>query len=208
MAYDQTRWRPTYYSVIDAYVARNIKGEIMKQKQHAFFPDLFSEKKTYTGMADIEIPNRRHFHFLPLLSSGVWEGDEYLSYDPGFGDDIKKGLYTGENVTYFNIQLLAYMGCNPIVLLGTDFSFTVPKPAKIDPIYGEVYESSGEKNHFIKGYRSEGEKWTQPRMKEMQLSFSYAEEHLKARGVSLLNASRTTKLKDVPIRSLEQVLQQ
>ncbi len=194
LAYDKTIWRPKYYSIIDAYVAFNIQEEIERQTLPSFFP---------YGLA---LPRKPNFYYLKLIPEGIWDGRKYLTYKPGFSDNIELGVYGGECVTYFNVQILAYMGCNPIVLLGVDFSFIQPPTVGFDPSYGEVYAGQGEVNHFDPNYRPVGEKWTMPNLKEQELSFEFAEHHLRTSGRRLLNCSRQTKLSVVPRLSLEEVM--
>lgn len=196
LAYEKTAWRPCYYSVIDSHVLDNIRDEILKVEIPSFF---LSDLRNF-------FPHKSNFHYLKLLKDGIWENGKYLTYNPGFSDDVKFGIYAGENVTYFNIQLLAHMGCNPIVLTGVDFSFITPSPIRMDKNFGEIYSGSPNPNHFHKDYRPQGETWTQPNLKEMQLSFTYALTHLENRGISLLNASRKSALLDVPKVELEEIL--
>lgn len=195
LAYPKTLWRPTYYSAIDRYVIENIQDKIRGQDIPTFLPEHISGYKENTHVCAIK-----------LLSSGETSRGQYVKYKAGFSEDITKGVHGGECVTYFNIQLLAYMGCNRIILLGVDFSFDTPAPAYIDDIYGEVYTSNNENNHFTKEYRTNGELWTQPRFKEMQDSFALAYSHLNKKGVQLLNASRNTKLKTIPRICLDDVI--
>lgn len=196
LAFQNTEWRPTYYSVIDSYVLDNIKAEIEGIAFPTFLPDVFGAL----------VKPRADFNFLKLLSEGTWDGSKYLDYTPGFSNDITKGVYAGECVTNFNIQILAYMGCDPIVLLGVDFSFALAKEVATDPSYGTIYEAQGEVNHFHPDYRPKGEKWTMPNLHEQRASFAYACDYLSQHGRRLINASRKTKLDVVPRQNLEEML--
>jgi len=194
LAYKKTSWRPTYYTAIDEYVINNIKHEIAKQDQPVFLPIQFSD-----GWSDTE-----NVHFLPLLFSGK---DKKGVYQTGFSEEASQGFYGGQSVTYFNLQLLAWMGCNPIIMVGVDFCFDTPTESDKDPIYGDVYKSQNEVNHFDKNYRQRGELWTQPKYAEMQASFDFGNAALKQKGVKLINASRQSKLKNIKRMSLDDALE-
>lgn len=196
LAFDETKWRPTYYSVVDNYVKGNILDNINTVEVPSFFPAYFRNS----------LPPRKNFYFVPILNHGEWNGTKYASFEPKFSDDIATGIYAGESVTYFNIQVLAYMGCDPIYLLGVDFSFKATDPKLVDSGYGYIYEGGGEVNHFHKDYRPPGEKWTMPNLKEQELCFDYAAKLFASRHKSLYNASRQTKLTVIPGVTLEEAL--
>ena len=42
---------------------------------------------------------------------------------PKFSFDLRRVAYWGGTVSFFNLQLAAYLGCNPIVLIGFDHSY-------------------------------------------------------------------------------------
>jgi hypothetical protein len=188
LAYDSTPWRPTYYSIIDSFVAKQISPNIPNHQTASF----------YLNGLQPYIQNSSNTFFIKQISEGHFDGNQYLNYNPGFSSNILQGLFAGECVTYFNVQLLAYMGCNPIVLTGVDFSFTVPSDSSPDNSFGEIYNQPAAQNHFHKDYRPVGEIWTRPNLKEQQLSFTYAANYLHSKGKILLNASRATALQDVP----------
>ena len=47
---------------------------------------------------------------------------------------------------YYNIQLAAYMGCNPIYLIGVDLNYFIPSSAKVNGII--VTSTEEDNNHF------------------------------------------------------------
>ena len=97
-------------------------------------------------------------------------------------------------MTYWNIQILWYLGIREIYLLGVDHSFNVPQNKIKHDSYEYIIVSSGEKNHFDPNYRPVGETWTIPHLKEQEMAYDYASNFIKAKGGILKNASRKTKL--------------
>ena len=52
---------------------------------------------------------------------------------PKFSFDLRRVAYWGGTVSFFNLQLAAYLGCNPIVLIGFDHSYQVPVDQSREP---------------------------------------------------------------------------
>src|SRR6218665_2202914 len=50
---------------------------------------------------------------------------------PKFSSDFENKVYWGGTVSYLNIQLAYFLGCNPIYLIGFDHSYKVPDSSKI-----------------------------------------------------------------------------
>lgn len=181
LAFDQTEWRPTYYTVIDSLVVSNITKEIMNLQLSKIFPRWFQDEfgKDVNAM------------FVDIGIDWVDVGN----FRPGFSADIRDKVYAGECVTYFNIQLAYYMGCREIYLIGVDFSFLIPDKKIPDKGFEYILESNEEQNHFIKGYRPVGEKWTMPHLREQEMAFMYSKEYMDRHGGKVYNASRKTELK-------------
>ena len=81
------------------------------------------------------------------------------------------------------------MGCTEIVLIGVDHSYALPSVKQ-----GNYYLHEGEINHFHPDYRSTGEKWHQPNLEVLEVSYARARDTCAARGISVVNASRKTAL--------------
>lgn len=181
LAFDQTEWRPTYYTISDVVVAENNRKAIVK----------LPFDKIVTRQAQKCLSQDYSFLYFEMADE---LGDEIRTFRPVFSEDIVQCMGGGYSVSFVNLQLAYYLGIREVYLIGMDFNFTVPTQIKSHDIYGRVLISEGEKNHFISNYRQKGETWTTPRLDLMKIAFQLAKEKFEAAGGRIFNASRTTKL--------------
>jgi hypothetical protein len=174
LAFDQTSWRPTFYSCSDILVAKNNREEINRLDLVKVFGD---SVKVEFGDQD---------RILWLCEDG--------SPPQRFSEDCSRGVFGGFSVIYYQLQLAFYTGIRDVYLIGVDFSFDVPKPSGEKSIHGEVIVSHGEQNHFHKDYRKPGETWTMPRLDKQLQAFICAKDAFARAGGRIFNASRVTKL--------------
>ncbi|MCP5047679.1 MAG: DUF115 domain-containing protein, partial [bacterium] len=188
LAFDETDWRPTYYTVADHIVARNNKEEINSLKLKKIFAtsvwDIFKTQK------DVIFANRH-----------TKEGEKVW--------DITKGIRAGYSIINFDLKLANWMGIREIYVIGIDFSFDdrSVRTGKIEQ-GNEVIVSVGEQNHFHKDYRKAGETWTIPRLDKLREDFQVAKEMVESVGGKIFNASRQTKLDVWERVDLDEVLAQ
>jgi len=115
---------------------------------------------------------------------------------PLYSDDFSRRAYWGGTVLYMNIQLASYLGCNPIYLIGVDLSYQIPSSAKVE---GNIITSTeDDPNHFDATYFGAGKRWHLPETERMQRCIYSAYEHLRQRGVSLINATDGGNLQGLP----------
>ena len=180
LAYDQTDWRPTYYSVEDHLVLFNNRERIdTLQDSFKIFPANMRDFG-YHAADTLFIP------FLPPSSSKAPLSDPDF---PGFASDLTRGVFWGSTIVYTQIQMAVHMGCSVIVLIGVDHSYMLPKRKE-----GAVYIQKDEVNHFHKDYRKPGELWHQPNLPVLERSYARARQACEARGIRIVNASRKTEL--------------
>jgi hypothetical protein len=180
LAFDQTDWRPTYYSVEDHMVLENNRAQI----------------ENLSGTIKIFPSNMRDFHyhasdtiFVPLLAPRSFSDPLSDPDFPAFSTELTQGIGWGSTVVYGQIQLAVYLGCTEIVLIGVDHNYEIPA-RKV----GNTYVSDGEQNHFHPEYRAPGEVWNQPNIDVLDVSFAKARVACEARGIRIVNASRATRL--------------
>lgn len=194
LAFEQTPWRPTYFSVIDVLVARNNRDLI----RHLDLDHLHSVKvQPALGKADDFL----YFDTLPQLP--------VVGPHPGFSRDLRAGFFGGRTVIYLQLQLAFFMGIREVYLLGVDFSFDVPKGSvtgQTSELGEAVIASQGEVNHFHPDYRKPGETWTMPKLDDQKRAFRCAREAFEGAGGKLINASRKTALDVLPVADLDEVL--
>lgn len=180
LIFDDTEWRPDYYSVEDSLVMMNNLEQITALSGVTkIFPDTM-RAFGYRGADAVFVP----FH-LPLSLKNPRSDPEF----PGFGIDLRHGLHWGSTVAYSQIQLAAFMGCSEIVMIGIDHNYDLPKKRQ-----GAFYVHDGERNHFHPEYRQPGELWHQPNLDVLAVSYARAREVCAERGIQILNASRQTRL--------------
>lgn len=184
LAFDQTAWRPTYYSVLDVILAK----QNFQQIQQLDLPKIFScWVKPYFAEAQ-DITWLRH------LAHPVENGAHF----PQFSTNALAGVYGGWTVIYTQLQLAFYMGFQEIYLLGVDFSFSIPPASGQTSAHGAVIEHQGEINHFHPNYRRPGEQWTAPQLDLQRQAFNCARQAFAAHGRAVYNASRQTALDVFP----------
>lgn len=182
VAFQETSWRPTYYTMIDREAARNNRDNVASLLSTKVMPHYLY---TFIG------PNPK----CCWVPSVEFNGEEA---EIGFSEDVRKHINCGITVTYFNLQLAAYMGISDIYLLGVDFDYgSVPKLDHDHP--EKYYAHKPEYNiYFHPDYHKVGEICNRPNMDAQYRCFQAAFRVLNQKGVRVWNASRSTKLDVFP----------
>lgn len=189
LCFEETAWRPDYYSVVDILVAENNATTI--------------EALECDKILDVSVKST-----LASCDDAIWVNGGLYADDGGtiFQPNPFRGFGAGATVLYFQLQLAWFMGIREFYLLGLDFSFKIPKKVVGDSLHGEVLENDDEVNHFHPDYRKKSETWTMPNMEGQRAAFSKAREFIESRGGRIWNCSRTTKLDVIETESLENAL--
>lgn len=181
LAYPDTSWRPTYYSVEDYLVLQQNWQEICSlQGSLKLFP---ANTRAYGYHA----PDTVFAPFLPPRSFADPLSDPEF---PAFSSDLVQGISWGSTIVYSQIQMAVFMGCEEIVLIGLDHSYVLP-----DTKRGNTYRHTGEQNHFHPEYRTPGEIWHQPNLDVLEVSYMRAKRACEEQGIRILNASRRSELR-------------
>jgi len=178
LLFDRIDWRPTYYFVEDVLVAEDNASTIAGLRgMHKIFPrDL-----------------RRLFREDPETTYVEFIRGDYLGF-PRFSDRCDRCVYWGGTVLYMMLQLAAWMGCNPIYIIGADMTYAVP-----EGVEGNVIVSSAEGvNHFHPAYFGPGKRWHKPNVPRMIRCIAHARRHLADRGVGVYNAGLGGNLDVLP----------
>jgi hypothetical protein len=105
---------------------------------------------------------------------------------PQFSHDLAKRGYWGGTVSFVNLQLAAYLGCNQVILIGFDHNYVVPS----EDIQDNVIESQVEDvNHIHPDYFGPGYRWHDPNIPRMEMAYRLARQELERSGVQVLNAT-------------------
>lgn len=182
LIFPETNWRPTFFSLIDPMLWESIGQELA---------DHYREVFTHSGL-DLSLAKIR-CTTIPRRSDEKFVG----SYR--FSSDATLGFYNTLSVTLFNMQLAAHMGFQEIILLGVDHNYSG------EPL-DNIYQHSGQTNHFTSNYRVEGEKVIRAGLAQMTWGYVQASRACEELGIRLINATRGGNLEAFTRASLEDVL--
>lgn len=159
-AFDKTKWRPTYYVISDP---RDCSDEFLARleeipKRYAFIADKVEVMRNSEG-TEKTVP----FHALCNMSSKV---------GAVFSEEAERYLGYGATVTYFCLQIAAYMGFKNIYLLGIDG-------------YNHKVENHGY-GHFYKEESVSSFAYTD----QVYCGYEEAKKYGEAHGIKIINATR------------------
>ncbi|ODR88361.1 6-hydroxymethylpterin diphosphokinase MptE-like protein [Sinorhizobium alkalisoli] len=192
LAFKETEWRPTYYTVEDNLVMLQNRREIEA---------IDGPVKLFPSIMMTLVRRRRNEHIYRYLRR---VGREPLCDPdfPGFSTDAVKGIEYGSTVVYSQIQLAVHMGIKTIYLLGLDHRYEVKKVGDDGrPI------ADGERNHFHSEYRRIGERWNPPNLEVLEVSYRKARDICAVLGVQIVNCSRSSALDIFECNNLDTVLE-
>ncbi len=187
LIWDQLTYVPTIMAVEDRLVAEDRGPEI----------------RELTGITKI-FPYDLRYALGPAAQDHLYINfpREYAP-QPQFSFDLAKRAYWGGTVTFLNIQIAAYLGCSPIILIGLDHSYVVPKTTD-----GYVITSEGDDvNHIHPDYFGKGYRWHDPNVARMERAYECARDALAAAGVQVLNATVGGHLEVFPRMRFESTLE-
>ena len=174
--FNRTDWKPDYLCYIDPVMINSSAEEITKFRGEVFVADIYHR---YGGVC---IPDSSNVHTIHQVADIT---DLYYPNKPSFSSDITKSVYTSFSVTYFSIQIAAYMVAKEIYLLG------------VDNTIGKNYLST---KHFSNDYLNEAKNDSMiERLKDIDMSknvaminngYLKAEEYSRAHGFRVFNATR------------------
>lgn len=170
LVFEQTAWRPTYYTVEDIDVARTSMDQINKLTGLTrFFPHYLKTLETP--------PNGGIFYHTC--------SDKDAGNMPSFHTDCLEHVNRGNTVTFSSMQLAFYMGIREVYLLGMDHNFGQP------PL------PSGEKSaavYFHPDYAKNTQTWKVSDMRIADGAFQNAKAAFAEAGGEIVNATRGGKL--------------
>lgn len=178
LAYDDTAWRPMFYTMCDEVVARNNRARILTLDHRKVFADSV-RKYLWDDPGAVFLNPKR-------------------SADPQtdvVGWDLVRGAFAGHSVLNLSIKVAFWVGIREIYIIGADHNFAVPDTKTGERIMNnEVIVAAGEVNHFHPDYRMAGEAWTVPKLDKIEQDFAESKRISEAAGGTIKNASRFTKL--------------
>jgi len=170
LAFEQTKWRPTFFTVCDDLVAQKIHKQIHQYIDVVHAPINIGVKFNHCTT----------YYWKAFKAPRLPPNDKVL-----FSDNALFGFYGGYSVTYQNIQLAFHLGLKQIYLIGCDHNYKgVGESGAVKQITAET------ENHFIKGYRQKGEIVNAAPIERMNIAFQHARKFADNNGIQIFNATR------------------
>ncbi len=195
--FNQTEWRPTYYSVMDV-TAESVSAieKNVAELGHIFLR--ISRKRRQDEKLSLKYPVEKLTRIF-LDDDGFFKTYQnacnYLS--SYVSEDVSYHFSDGFTVTFIAIQLAIYMGFSEIYLLGVDFSYSVMRDAD-----GKVHVDESIQDYF-NGKRYGATMFNHNSMLHAyQVSREYCDNH----NITIKNATRGGKLEVFERVNIDQIL--
>jgi len=180
LLFEDTGFRPTFYTVEDRLVAEDRALIINK----------------LTGATKI-IPFDLRIWLKPSDENIYINFIRSYPDFPRFSSNFERRAYWGGTVTFFNLQLAYYLGIREVYLIGVDHSYQ--PPAQIDEVEGNIIIShSDDINHFHPDYFGQGYRWHDPKVDRMEQAYMEAKRYFESHGGVIYNATIGGKLEVFP----------
>jgi GT2 family glycosyltransferase len=193
----------TYYVVEDTAVFEDNVDRI--KEYHAgtkLFPSIYASRFSSEDRGDNTIFFRMNQGFYGR-SGPDGRATRTLGF-PRFSMDASERLFCGQSVTIINLQLAHWMGFKRVVLIGMDFSYTIPDDA--ERTGDRILSKSDDPNHFHPDYFGTGKTWKNPKLDRVLISYHLVDEIYRATGREIINATVGGALNLFPRMPLEQAL--
>lgn len=194
LLYDRVSWRCDFYTANDWRVAPDIAEEIDALRDTTVFVP-----QRFRGML------REGPHVVPYwCRAGLPDGR--LPVEERFAFDPTRGVCMGATVAVIGIQLAFWMGFDPIVLIGFDLDYRIPKSVRREGLgrYGRTearnLESTEDDDsaHFDPRYFGRGARWHEPSIRGMHSGFRNCLDAAESRGRRIWNATAGGRLEVFP----------
>lgn len=189
LAFDQTQWRPTYYSAVDKLIISQQYRKLNDLNQITTFLPYFFRKY------DVRFDNSIYFYFVH---------EEFYPNLPRFSVNPIDKLFSGYTVTYILLQLAVYMGIKEIYLIGVDYCYNVVQQDYKDN--DKIMVSDGTTSHFHSGYLKSGDKLFQPNLHLHEKAYISAGHAIEKMGGRIFNATCGGKLDLFPRVDFDEVI--
>ena len=187
LAFNNTKWRPNFYTIQDTKMMNEYYYEIealkIKQKFVAYPYELHQSFPIFKSFLSVKM---------------IFEN--FFPYCPNFSKDLSKGIYEGWTVSYFNIQLAVYMGFEKIYLLGIDHHYSKTKSPN-----GIIIENDT-KDNFCDEYIQKNENRNLPQVDKSTLAYLKSNVLSRYNNFRIYNSTRGGKLEIFERVNFESIL--
>ncbi len=201
LLFDRISWRPGFYTAVDTRVVPDIADEIMAlagqlDATRFFIPITFRTRRILQSRANVF-----WFREAELDPSNIPFGS--------FSKDASIAVSTVRTVSITAIQLAAYLGFNPIFLIGCDTSYTLPSSVEYNERDDHCLTSTmdDDPNHFDPSYFGKGRRWHHPHPELMIEHYEMVAIAAREMGLQIYNATVGGDLEVFPRVDYRQVLE-
>ena len=106
---------------------------------------------------------------------------------PRFSTNPAQRIYAGQSVTTMNLQLAYFMGFTEVILIGMDFSYSVPESSEIDGVH--ITSMGDDPNHFHPDYFGKGKVWKDPKLDRVLANYALAKQMFESDDRRIINAT-------------------
>ena len=211
--FSKVKWRPNYYSCVDAVVLRDQAKDIIKMKEsnpeiQCFFPEKVPDAYLEREHIPVEsfIPRKNGTCFFKQISPRPNAGAFGL-----FPPKPEHGLVQPYTVTATLLQLAHLMRCSPIYLIGCDTYYHPQentKEVRTSRIAGtKIFQAdcNNDPNHFDPAYFGKGKKYQDPNVDKMVTHYEAIKQASSRLGFSIYNAGINSQLEVFPKVDYEQL---
>ena len=191
----------TYYVVEDTKVMEeNLEAIAHVEAEHRFFPEMYRD-----ALRSVSAWRERDEDAFFVLNTGFYgRGTPSLAF-PRFSMDVGGRVFAGQTVTYINLQLAFWLGYRKVILVGMDFSYSIPESSVVSG--NHILSQGPDPNHFHPDYFGEGKTWKDPKLDRVLLSYQHAKSIYELYGREIVNATEGGKLEVFRRESLREAIQ-
>ena len=181
-AQDRMNFDPDFYVVEDnAFLRDNLAAVKAYVAGLKLFPSIYRSQLAGT-------PNVLYFN----MNRGFYEKSSPNFCVPRFATDVTYQIFSGQSVTFMNLQLAYHMGFTEVVLVGMDFSYVIPDSAEVSG--DRILSREGDLNHFHPDYFGVGTVWKDPKLDRVLASYALAKSVFESDDRRIVNATVGGKL--------------
>ena len=111
---------------------------------------------------------------------------------PRFSMNAADRVFCGQSVTMLNLQFAHWMGFKRVILIGMDFSYTIPDDAERNG--NAILSKSDDPNHFHPDYFGAGKTWKDPKLDRVLISYRLIKDIYESTGREIINSTVGGKL--------------
>lgn len=180
LLFDQSDFRPTFYTVEDRLVAED-RASIINSLTG--MTKIFPEDLSYCLKKDEET----------IYVNFIRQYPDFPRFSENFGTKV----YWGGTVTMLNLQLAYYLGIRDVYLIGVDHNYQ-PHTDQDQKMGNVITSSADDVNHFHPDYFGKGYRWHDPKVDRMEQAYREAKHFFESHGGKIYNATMGGNLEVFP----------